>query len=323
MKPLLRSARGVLAASFFVVTSAAHAAYPEKPITLIVPFAPAGIADIVARTVAQAMQASLGQTIVIDNRPSAGSIVGSQAVANAAPDGYTLLLMSNGNAVSVSMFKKLPFDVTKDFAPVSTLGYFDLALLVDKNARFKTVQELIAHGKASPGKLTVGTIAVGSTQHLSAELFKIRTGLDAVVVPYKGSPAVLNALRAGEVDVGFEIVGPALGQLSAGTVRALAVTSGRRNPALPQIPTLAESGISNYDVASWNAIAAPKGTPAAVVERLNRAAMEAVSSEPVQKRLKELGVRAQGSSPAELATLLATEINRWREVMKAAKIQPE
>ena len=323
MKPLLQSARGALAASLFVLASAAHAAYPEKPITLIVPFAPAGIADIVARTVAQAMQASLGQTIVIDNRPSAGSIVGSQAVANAAADGYTLLLMSNGNAVSVSMFKKLPFDVTKDFAPVSTLGYFDLALVVDKNARFKTVLELIAHGKANPGTLTVGTIAVGSTQHLSAELFKIRTGLDAVVVPYKGSPAVLNALRAGEVDVGFEIVGPALGQLSAGTVRALAVTSGRRNPALPQVPTLAESGISNYDVASWNAIAAPKGTPAAVIERLNRAAMEAVSSEPVQKRLKELGVRAQGSTPAELATLLGSEINRWREVTKAAKIQPE
>ena len=301
----------------------AQAAYPDKPITLIVPFAPAGIADIVARTVALAMQTSLGQTIVIDNRPSAGSIVGSQAVAKAPPDGYTLLLMSNANAVSVSLFKKLPFDVTTDFVPVSTLGFFDLALCVDKESRFKTVQELIAYGKANPGKLTIGTIAVGSTQNLAAELFKTRAGLDAVVVPYKGSPAVLNALRAGELDVGFEIVGPTLGQLSAGTVRALAVTSTQRNPALPQVATLAEAGVADYDVASWNAIAAPKGTPAAVIARLNKAALEALASDAVKTRLKELGVRAQGGTPAQLEALLSTEIKRWREVTRAAKIEAE
>ena len=170
--------------------------YPDKPITLIVPFAPGGIADITARTVAQAMGATLGQTVVVDNRPSAGSIVGSSAVAQAAPDGHTLLLMSNANAVSASLFKKLPFDVQKDFAPIGTLAVFDLAVFVDAGSRYRSIADLLADAKARPGKLSIGTISTGSTQHLAAELFKSRTGIDAVVVPYKSTPAVLTALRA-------------------------------------------------------------------------------------------------------------------------------
>jgi tripartite-type tricarboxylate transporter receptor subunit TctC len=301
----------------------AQGAYPQRPITLVVPFGPGGIADLTARTVAQAMSATLKQPIVVDNKPSAGSIVGSSAVAQAAPDGYTLLLMSNANAVSASLFKKLPFDVQKDFAPVGTLGVFDLALFVNADSRFKSVAELVADAKARPGKLTLGSIAVGSTQHLSAELFKTRAGVDVLVVPYKGSPAVLTALRAGEVDAAFEILGPMLPQLQAKAVRALAVTSDKRFAALPEVPTMGQAGVANYSVASWNALAAPAKTPQPVIERLNAAANEALKSPAVQERLLGLGVRAQGGTPQQLATLLADEIAHWREVIRTAKIEPE
>jgi len=300
-----------------------QAVWPERPITLVVPFGPGGIADLTARTVAQAMSATLKVPIVIDNKPSAGSIVGSAAVAQAAPDGYTLLLMSNANAVSASLFRKLPFDVQKDFAPVSLLGVFDLALFVSAESKLKSVRELLEQAKARPGQLTIATIAVGSTQNLSAELFKARTGIDALIVPYKGTPAVLTALRAGEVDAAFEILGPMLPQLQAKAVRALAVTSDRRFAALAEVPTMREAGVPDYQVASWNALAAPARTPPAVIERLNAAANEALKNPDVQQRLLALGVRAQGGTPPQLATLLADEVRHWGEVIRAAKIEPQ
>jgi tripartite-type tricarboxylate transporter receptor subunit TctC len=265
----------------------------------------------------------LKQPIVVDNKPSAGSIVGSAAVAQAAPDGYTLLLMSNANAVSASLFRKLPFDVQKDFAPVAVLGVFDLALLVNEPSRYKSVRELVDDARVRPGKLTIGTIAVGSTQHLSAELFKARTGIDALVVPYKGTPAVLTALRAGEIDAAFEILGPMLPQLQARAIRALAVTSNQRFTALPEVPTMGQAGVADYDVASWNALAAPAGTPPAVIDKLNAAANEALKSAAVQDRLLALGVRPAGGTPQQLRTLLAAEIKHWREVITAAKIEPQ
>jgi len=302
---------------------AAQSAWPERPITLVVPFGPGGIADLTARSVAQAMSATLKVPMIIDNKPSAGSIVGSAAVAQAAPDGYTLLLMSNANAVSASLFRKLPFDVQKDFAPVGTLGVFDLALFVAEGSRFKSVRELLDEARAKPGKLTIGSIAVGSTQHLSAELFKARTGIDAVVVPYKGTPALLTALRAGEIDAAFEILGPWLGQLQARALRALAVTGDRRFGALPEVPTMREAGVADYEVASWNALAAPARTPVAVIERLNAAANEALSTPAVADKLLSLGVRPQGGTPMQLQALLAREIVHWRQVIAAAKIEPQ
>jgi len=300
-----------------------QSAWPERPITLVVPFGPGGIADITARTVAQAMSATLKVPIVVDNKPSAGSIVGSAAVAQAAPDGYTVLLMSNANAVSASLFRKLPFDVQKDFAPVGTLGVFDLALFVGEGSRFRSVRELLDEAKAKPGKLTIGTIAVGSTQNLSAELFKSRTGAELLIVPYKGTPAVLTALRAGEIDAAFEILGPMLPQLQAKAVRALAVTSDQRFQALPEVPTMMQAGVADYDVASWNALAAPAKTPPAVIERLNAAANEALKTPAVRDKLLALGVRPQGGTPQQLQALLAREIAHWRAVITAAKIEPE
>ena len=295
--------------------------FPSKPITLLVPFAPGGIADITARTVAQGMGPLLGQTVVVDNRPSAGSIVASQAVAKAAPDGHTLLLMSNGNAVSASLFRKLPFDVARDFAPITTLGFFEMVVAVDAGSRFRSLPEVLAYAKANPGKLNIGTIAVGSTQHLAAELLKMRAGLDAVIVPYKGSPDVLRALKAGDVDVAVEILGPTMGQITGGSVRALALTDDRRNPVLPDVPTVQEAGVKDYDVTSWNALAAPAGTPADVVAKIGKAARDALATPAVTKRLQELGVRAQAGTPAQLDTLLHHEIRRWRDVIQAAKIE--
>lgn len=302
--------------------AAAQSAFPSKPITIVVPFGPGGVADITARTVGQAMSTALKQPVVIDNRPSAGAIVGSAAVANAAPDGYTLLLMSNANAVSAGLFKKLPYEPVKAFVPIGTLGYFDLALFVADKSPLKNVQDLIARAKAQPGQLTIGTIAVGSTQNLAAEMFKNTAGIDALVVPYNGTPAVQTALLAGQVDVAMEVLSPMLSHIAAGPrgLRPLAVTSDRRFAGLPNVPTVHESGVPKYSVASWNALAAPAGTPAPVVEALSAAIREAVNKPEVQHKLQTLGVRAQASTPAEAAQLLNSEIQRWKQVITTAKI---
>ncbi len=301
----------------------AQSRFPERPISLLVPFAPGGIADLTARAVAEHMGRSLGQPVVVENKPSAGSIVASQAVATARPDGHTLLLMSNGHAVSPGLFRKLPFDAQKDFAFISTLGFFDIGIFVAANSRFATLKDALAFAKAHPGKLNVGTIAPGSTQHLSAKLFETVAGVDMLVVPYKGSPAVLTALRSGEIDIAFEVAGPMVPQVGAGVVKALAVSSDRRNPALPDVPTVQQAGVPGYNVASWNALAAPAGAPPEVIERLGRAAREAVASAEVQARLGKLGMRLQGSTPAELQALLASETRRWGDVIRAARIEPE
>lgn len=317
MSGLLPALQGLPAAAW------AQARFPERPLTLVVPFAPGGIADLTARAVAEQMGRSLGQPVVVENKPSAGSIVASQAVATARPDGHTLLLMSNGHAVSVSLFRKLPYDPQKDFAPISLLGSFDLGLFVPASSRFSSLAELITYAKAQPGKLNIGTIAVGSTQHLAAKLFETQAGIDAVVAPYRGTPAVLTALRSGELDLAFEITGPMVPHLAAGAVRALAVSADRRNPALPDVPTVQQAGVAGYHVASWNALAAPAGTPPEVLALLQRTVREALAAAAVQDKLGKIGMRLSASTPAELQALLASEIRRWGEVIRRAKIEPE
>ena len=318
-----RSALASLGALAVAPAVQAQAGFPSRPISLLVPFAPGGIADLTARAVAEHMAKSLGQAVVVENKPSAGSIVASQAVATARPDGHTLLLLSNGNAVSVGLFKKLPFDVQKDFAFISLLGSFDIGLFAPANSRFATLKDVVAHAKANPGKLNVGTIAPGSTQHLAAKLFETVAGIDVLVVPYKGSPAVLTALRAGEVDLAFEVLGPMVPQVAAGAVKALAVSSNQRNPALPDVPTVQQAGVAGYNVASWNGLAAPAGTPPEVIAALGKAVREAVSNPAVQDKLGKAGMRLQSSTPAELQALLGNEIKRWGDVIRAARIEPE
>lgn len=318
--------RTVLAAALatlVVPTLRAQAAFPSRPLTLVVPFAPGGIADLTARAVAEPMARMLGQPVVVDNRPSAGSIVASQFVAQARPDGHTLLMVTNSHALSVSLFRKLPYDTVNDFAAVSLIGSFDLGLFVPATSRFASLRDVLAFARAQPGKLNIATIAVGSTQHLAAELFKTQAGIDALVVPYKTSPAVVGALRAGDADLAFEIIGPMLGQVSGGAVRALAVTGDERHPALPDVPTVQQSGIARYAVSSWNALAVPAGAPPAVIEQLNRAVREAVATPEVRDKLGKLGLRLRAGAPDELRNLLVSEIARWREVIRAARIEPE
>ena len=296
-------------------------AYPSKPIRIIVPFGAGGIADFTVRTVAQKMAEALGQPMVIENRPSAGGVIATQAVAKAEPDGYTLLLMSNGNAVSVGLFKSLPFDTVKDLAPISTLGFFDIAVIVRADSRFKSLRELLAFAKEQPGKLNIGTINIGSTQNLAGELFKSRAGIDAQVVPFGGTPALVAAVLGGSVDAAVEILGPVMPQVTGKTVRVLALMGPKRRDSVPEVPTVAESGIANFNVASWNALAAPARTPNEIVARLNKEINAALASPDVKARLAELGVEARGGTPAEARELLANEIRRWSEVIAKAGIE--
>lgn len=259
--------------------------YPTKPVRVIVGFGPGGVADLTCRVVAQKLSVQLGQQVLIENRPSAGGIVAADAVAKAAPDGYTLLLMSNGNAVSASLFKSLPYDTVADFACVSTLGFFDVAVVTKADSKFNSVKDILAYAKANPGKLNIGTINVGSTQHLSAEFFKSMAGIDAVIVPYKGSPDVLVALRGNDVQVAFDMLAPIMSQLKGGAVKVLAIASDRRFPGAPQIPTVAESGIPGYQASSWNAIAAPAKTPRPIIARLQKEIATALAAPEVKNKL--------------------------------------
>jgi len=297
--------------------------FPSKPVRIVVPFGAGGVADVTARVVAQKMAQTLGQPVVIENKPGAGGITAGDAVAKAAPDGHTLLLMSNATAVSDGLFRNLPFKTLQDFAPVSTLGYFDLAVVTAANSRFKTLAELLAFAKAHPGQLNLGSINVGSTQHLTAEMFKSAAGVQVQVVPFNGTPAVVTALRGGQIDAAVEIVAPVLTQIQSGALRALAVASDRRAAALPEVPTTREAGLPGYVARSWNALAAPARTPAPVIARLNQAVVAALNTPEVRKKLHELNVDAQPSTPQEASALLATEVKRWGGVIRAAGIPPQ
>ncbi|SEB22972.1 tripartite tricarboxylate transporter substrate binding protein [Variovorax sp. YR216] len=312
--------RSIVAFAVLAIGAGAQAQPSSKPIRLVVPFGPGGVADLTARTVAQKMSESMGQPIVIDNKPGAGGVVASDTVAKAPADGLTMLLMSNGNAVSVGLFNKLPFDTVKDFAPVSMLGYFDMAVVTAANSKFKTMQDLLAYAKANPGKVNIGTINTGSTQHLAAELLKRSTGIDVQVIPFNGSPALITALRGGQVDAGVEILAPILGQLDGKALRAIATMGAKRSFALPDTPTVAESGVPGFNVASWNALAVPAKTPPEVVARLNKEANKALGSPDVKERLRTLGVEAAGSTPEQQAKVLKDEIKRWSDVIRQAGI---
>lgn len=291
-----------------------------RPIRLVVPFGAGGIADLTARAVAQAMAEGLRTQVVIENKPGAGGIAAAETVARAAPDGHTLLLMSNGNAVSVNLFRSLPYDTVRDFAPVCGLGAFGLGIVVPATSPHRTLADLLAWARANPGKLNLGTINIGSTQNLAGELFRTRAGIEAQIVPFNGTPALITALRGGHVDAGVEILGPLKAQLNPTGLRLLAVSSARRVAEFPDVPTASEAGVPGYEASSWNALAAPARTPVEIIARLNQAARAALDSAPVRQRLAELGVEPIGGTPQALAELLASEIRRWGEVIERAGI---
>jgi tripartite-type tricarboxylate transporter receptor subunit TctC len=315
---------GLLAVMVPSVAAAASAqSYPTKPIRVMVGFGPGGVADLTCRVVAQKLSAQLGQQVLIENRPSAGGIVAADAVAKAAPDGYTLLLMSNGNAVSASLFKSLPYDTVADFASVTTLGFFDIAMITKSDSKLKSVKDVISYAKANPGKLNIGTINIGSTQNLSAELFKAMSGIDVTIVPYKGSPDVLVALRGNDVQVAFDMLAPIISQFKSGVVNIIAITSDRRFPGLPDVPTVAEGGIPGYQASSWNAISVPAKTPRTLIDRLNKEINTALANPEIKSKLLELGVVARGGTPEELNKLLESDIKKWQGVIERAKIEKQ
>ena len=310
----------MFAAVLPVTTVLAQPAYPSKPIRLLVPFGPGGVGDITSRAVMQKMSEAMGQQIIIDNRPSAGGIVATETVAKSEPDGYTLMLLNNTNAVSAAMFKKLPYDTLKDFAMISTIGAFSLGVLVSPDSPVKSVKELIAQAKSNPGKFNVGTINIGTTQYLAGELLKSMASIDATTVPFNNTAGVLTALRGGSVQVALEFLPPVLGQIRANGLRAIAVTSRTRFTLLPDVPTLNESGLAGYEVNSWNGIAAAVRTPHAIVERLNKELHAAVNSAQIKQRFQELGVQPNLCSPDGMRKLLVDEIAKWNTLIDKAKI---
>ena len=321
-RDMMMTAAAMAATGLLPLGAAAQQAFPSKPIRLVVPNAAGGAADLTARTVGQKMAETLGQSVVIDNRPGAGGVVAGEMVARAPADGHTLLLVSSGTAVSAALFQSLPFDTLKDFAQVSTLATFDLGLVVAENSRFKTLAELVAYGKANPGKLNIGTPNIGTTQNLAAELFKSTAGIDAQVVPFNGTPPVITALRGGQLDAMVDILGPLMTQITGKTLRPLAVLGDKRAQQLPEVPAVREAGgsLAGFNVASWNGLAVPAGTPRDVVARLNQAVNAALAQPEVRKKLLDLNLVAQGSTSEQLSAQLAGEIKRWGEVIAKANI---
>ncbi len=309
-----------LMASVLLTFAAQAQPLSNRAIKIVVPFGVGGVADLTARVVAKKMAENMGQPVVIENKPGAGGVVAGDTVAKAEADGHTLLLMSNGTAVSAGLFKSLPFDTLKDFAPVSTLGFFDIAIVVPQNSPYKTLADLLSFAKANPGKLNIGSINVGSTQNLAAELFKSSAKIDVQVVPFNGTPAVITALRGGQVDAAVEILSPMLAQISANALHPLAVMGAKRSDALKDVPTAAQSGLAGFNVASWNALAAPAKTPKDIIARLNKEVLAALNSPDVKKSLLDLNIEASPSTPTQLGELLAAEIKRWSGVIAQAKI---
>ena len=303
--------------------SQAQPVFPSKSLKLVVPNAAGGAADITARTVAQKLSESLGQSVVVDNKPSAGGIVAGEMVARAEPDGHTLLLISSGTAVSAALFKSLPFDTLKDFTPVSKLASFDLVIAVAEGGRFKNLNELLTYARANPGKLNIGTPQIGTTQNLAAELLISSAGLTAQIVPFNGTPPVITALRGGEIDAMVEILGPLMPQIQSKALRPVALLSDKRSPVLPDVPAVKEAGgnLASFNVSSWNGLSVPAKTPRDVVQRLSRELQTILALPDVKKRLLELSLYAQGSTPEQAAELLNQDIKRWGEVIAKSRIE--
>jgi len=297
--------------------------FPSKPIRIVVPYTPGGGADTTARLIAPKLQEALGQTVVIDNKPGAGGTIGDDAVAKAAPDGHTLLIGAFAHAVNPSLMAKMPFRTPDDFAPISLLVTVPELLVVTPTFPAKTVAELVAMAKAEPGKLSYASSGNGSAQHLAAELFKLRTGTDIQHVPYKGGSLAVADVAAGHVPFYFGNMSAALPQARAGRVRALAVTSAQRSPAAPEVPTIAEAGVTGCEISEWNALLAPAGTPPATIERLHIDVAKILATEEIKAKFADLGAQPIGSTPAELAAFLRSEMAKWAEVVKVANVKIE
>jgi tripartite-type tricarboxylate transporter receptor subunit TctC len=294
--------------------------YPSRPVRFILPFGAAGVADITSRLAAEKLGDKLGQRFVVENQPGPGGIAAARGVLSQAPDGYTLGLVTNGTSISAAIYKALPFDPVKEFATISTIGAFDLFFAVNVDSEFKTLQDFLKAARAQPGKLNVGTINVGGTQNLAAELLKTSAGVDFQIVPYRATPDVIVALLRNDVQMLCEFYAPIKPTLSDNKIRAVASTGTKRSPFLPDVPTAAEAGVAGYEVTSWNGLFAPMGTPADIINLLNQAIHEIVAIPEVKQRYADLGIEAKASTPEELKARLAADIAKWAALIERAKI---
>jgi tripartite-type tricarboxylate transporter receptor subunit TctC len=297
--------------------------YPDKSVRIVLPFAAGGVGDITARIIAEKLSDKLGQRFYVENQAGAGGIVAARTVISSPPDGYTLALLSNGTAVSVSLFKKLPYDPQQDFAPISSLGFFDFLFVTSANSPFRTLSDFIAAAKAKPGALNVGTVNVGNSQNLSAELFKTAAGIDFTIIPYRGTPEIQVALLQGDVGLMIDSYSSMKGNLADGKLRALASSGARRSEATPELATVTESGVADYDVVSWNALFAPAGTPPEIIKILNAALQDILAEADVKKRLIELGIEARTGTPEALSARLKSDIEKWQKVIDKAGIEKQ
>jgi tripartite-type tricarboxylate transporter receptor subunit TctC len=320
MKRFVSAAIGIAVALGLSSAAQAQAPYPSRPVRVVVPFAAGGTTDIFARLIADKLSQNLGQQFIIDNRGGAGGNIGTDAVAKAAPDGYTLVMGTVGtHAINASLYAKMPYDPLTDFEGVAfAAGVPNLMVVNPKNVKATNVKDFIAEAKASAKKFNMASSGNGTSIHLSGELFKQVTGVEMPHVPYRGSGPAINDLVGGQVDVMFDNLPSSIEQAKAGNLRALAVTSAQRSPALPDVPTLAESGLPNFEASSWFALFAPKGTPPEITNKLNAEVRKALEGEDLKKRFAELGGEIRPMSPAELMAYVRAEHGKWAQVVKAS-----
>ena len=314
----------MMAAGLALAAAGASAqAYPSKPIRMMVPFPAGGGSDTMGRALGQKLTERLGQSVVIENRPGAGGSIGADVVAKAAPDGYTILLGSTSELVQYpNVNPKIPYDPVRDFAPITLVGTVPLVLVIHPSLPAKTVKDLVALAKARPGEINFGSAGNGSTTHLAVELFILMTGARMTHVPYKGSPQAVTDLVAGNVQLGIPTMPAALGFIKAGRVRALAVSSGKRTPVLPDVPTMREAGITEYETDLWTGVLAPAGTPPAVLTRLHAEIVHALGLPEVKDTLGRQGAVPASSSSQEFGSYMRTELAKWARVVKAAGVKP-
>src|SRR6266702_2664455 len=317
-------ARIVMLAALLLMPQIARAQkYPDRPVRLILPFGAGGVADVTARIVTEKLGEKLGQRFIIENMPGAGGINAARAVLSSAADGYTLALLSNSTAISVSLFKNLAFNPLTDFVPVSSLGYFDFIFVTKAGAPYPTLADFIKAAREKPGELNVGTINVGSTQNLAAQLFKSTAGVDVTIVPFRSSPDVLVALLRGDIQLAIENYTIVKSHIADKTVAAVSSSGLVRTSFLADVPTVREAGGGDFEARSWNAIFAPKGTPPAVIATLNAALREVLDTPELKKRALELGIEAKASTPEEIAQRLKDDIGKWAKVIERAGIEKQ
>jgi tripartite-type tricarboxylate transporter receptor subunit TctC len=324
MKPMLHLVKTVLATTLLAATAASAFAadYPTKPIRLVVPFAAAGTTDFLARAIAQKLGHNLGTTVIVDNRPGAGGNIGSDIVAKSDPDGYTLLLGTVGtHAINASLYKKMPYDTVKDFAPITLVASVPNIVVVNPSVPVKSIKELLALAKSKPGQLSFASSGNGSSIHLSGELFKSMAGVDMLHVPYKGSGPAVADLVGGQVNLMFDNMPSSLPHVKSGRLRAIAVTSAKRSPAAPDLPTIAESGVPGYEAVAWFGVLAPAGTPPAIVKKLNAEIIKVLKSPDVAERLSSQGAEPVSNTPEQFSAYIKSEMAKWAKVIKASGAQ--